>query len=83
MKASPASALPIEQAGYEIRARGRVSDPEFRHIDWSRLICVVVMGGPMGVYETDAHPWIAGEIAAIAPGSRPVARRSACASAAR
>ncbi len=26
---------------------------------------LVVMGGPMGVYDTDAHPWIMPEIAAI------------------
>lgn len=30
-----------------------------------RYAGVVVMGGPMGVYETDEHPWLAGEVAAL------------------
>ncbi len=36
---------------------------------------LVVMGGPMGVHDLDAHPWLAGEralIEAVATGGRPV-----------
>jgi GMP synthase (glutamine-hydrolysing) len=30
--------------------------PEFAAVDW-----LAVMGGPMGVHDEDAHPWLAGE----------------------
>lgn len=52
---------PVEAAGYEID-RVDVTDPAFPHIDFDEPDLVVLMGGPMGVYETDAHPWIACEI---------------------
>jgi len=57
--------LPIEQAGYEFH-RINVSDPEFPAFDWLEPDLVVVMGGPMGVYERDAHPWIDGEVVGLA-----------------
>jgi GMP synthase (glutamine-hydrolysing) len=57
--------LPIEQAGYEFH-RINVSDPEFSTFDWLDPDLVVVMGGPMGVYEREAHKWIDGEIIGIA-----------------
>ena len=48
---------PIEAAGYAID-RVDVSDPIFADVDFRAPDLLVMMGGPMGVYETDAHPWI-------------------------
>ena len=56
---------PIEQAGYDFH-RINVSDPEFVSFDWLDPDLLVVMGGPMGVYEREAHPWIDGEITGLA-----------------
>lgn len=53
--------LPVEQAGYVID-RVDVTDPAFPTLDLVSPDLVVMMGGPMGVYETDAHPWIPHEI---------------------
>lgn len=57
--------LPIEQAGYEFR-RINVGDPDFGSLDWLEPDLVVVMGGPMGVYEREAYPWIDGEVVGLA-----------------
>jgi GMP synthase (glutamine-hydrolysing) len=57
--------LPIEQAGYQF-GRINVSDPEFTSLDWLDPDLVVVMGGPMGIYERDAYPWIDGEVTGLA-----------------
>lgn len=64
--------LPIEQAGYEFH-RINVADPEFETLDWLEPDVLLVMGGPMGVYERDAHPWIDGEVAGLS--ARIAARR--------
>jgi len=56
---------PIEQAGYEIQ-RVAACQTDFATLDLVSPDLLVVMGGPMGVYETEAHPWITDEIAAIA-----------------
>jgi GMP synthase (glutamine-hydrolysing) len=56
---------PIERAGYRFE-RINVSDPGFAALDWLDPELVVVMGGPMGVYEREAFPWIDGEVAGIA-----------------
>ena len=64
--------LPIEQAGYQFN-RINVSDPGFAGFDWLEPDLVAIMGGPMGVYERDAFPWIDGELAGIA--GRIAARR--------
>lgn len=56
---------PIEAAGYEL-TRIDVADPAFPHVDFDEPDLVLIMGGPMGVYETEAHPWIAGEITRLA-----------------
>lgn len=56
---------PIEAAGYAIE-RIDVLDPAFRDCDFVGPDLVVMMGGPMGVYEQDAHPWIAHEIERLA-----------------
>ena len=57
--------LPIEQAGYQFN-RINVSDPDFGALDWLEPDLVVVMGGPRGVYDREAHPWIDGEVTGLA-----------------
>jgi GMP synthase (glutamine-hydrolysing) len=64
--------LPIEEAGYEFN-RINVSDEDFADFDWLAPDLVAIMGGPMGVYEREAFPWIEGELAGIA--ARIAARR--------
>jgi GMP synthase (glutamine-hydrolysing) len=48
---------PIEAAGYHVD-RIDVSDPDFPQTDFLAPDLLVMMGGPMGVYEIEAHPWI-------------------------
>jgi len=48
---------PIEAAGYVID-RVDVDDQDFHALDLVSPDLVVMMGGPMGVYEREAHPWI-------------------------
>ncbi len=52
---------PVEAAGFVID-RVDVTDPGFAAMDLVAPDLVVMMGGPMGVYETEAYPWIACEI---------------------
>ena len=49
---------PIEAAGYDLD-RIDVSDPGFGAVDLSEPDLLIMMGGPMGVYEQAEHPWIA------------------------
>jgi GMP synthase (glutamine-hydrolysing) len=56
---------PIEAAGYAIE-RIDVSDPAYAARDLSAPDLLVMMGGPMGVYEQAAHPWIAGQLRRLA-----------------
>lgn len=49
---------PIEAAGYQID-RIDVTDPEFAMLDLREHDLLIMMGGPMGVYEQDRYPWIA------------------------
>jgi GMP synthase (glutamine-hydrolysing) len=56
---------PVEEAGYVID-RVDVTDPEFANIDFDEPDLVVMMGGPMGVYETERYPWLGCEIARLA-----------------
>jgi GMP synthase (glutamine-hydrolysing) len=46
-----------EQAGYAVD-RIDVSDPAFGSLDLREPDLLIMMGGPMGVYEHEAHPWI-------------------------
>ena len=48
---------PIEAAGYQVD-RVDVCDPGFSAIDLVEPDLVIMMGGPMGVYEDAQHPWI-------------------------
>jgi GMP synthase (glutamine-hydrolysing) len=52
---------PIEAAGY-VLDRVDVTDPGFADLDFDAPDLLLMMGGPMGVYEREAHPWIAHEI---------------------
>ena len=49
---------PIEAAGYHVD-RIDVADPAFAGLDLREPDLLIMMGGPMGVYEQDRHPWIA------------------------
>lgn len=52
---------PIEAAGYELD-RVDVGDPAFRDADFVSPDLLILMGGPMGVYDRCQYPWIAHEI---------------------
>jgi len=56
---------PIEQAGYELD-RLDVCDPAFAQADFLAPDLVILMGGPMGVYEGFQHGWIPHEIERVA-----------------
>ncbi|HEX7875650.1 MAG TPA: glutamine amidotransferase [Sphingobium sp.] len=56
---------PIEAAGYAIE-RIDVASPEFDHVDLCAPDLLIMMGGPMGVYEHDVHPWIPVQIDKLA-----------------
>lgn len=56
---------PLEAAGYAID-RLDVCDRAFGTADFLSPDLVVLMGGPMGVYESAQHPWIAHEIERVA-----------------
>lgn len=56
---------PIEAAGYAID-RIDVTDPAFPDQDFIAPDLLVMMGGPMAVYERALNPWIAHEIERIA-----------------
>ena len=55
---------PVEAAGYALE-RIDVSCQSFAKIDFEGPDLILLMGGPMGVYETDRHPWLAAEIEAV------------------
>lgn len=48
---------PIEAAGYDID-RVDVADPAFSSLDLREPDLLIMMGGPMGVYEQAHYPWI-------------------------
>lgn len=50
--------VPIEAAGY-VLDRIDVADPDFASLDLAQHDLLIMMGGPMGVYEQDCFPWIA------------------------
>lgn len=56
---------PIEAAGYDVD-RIDVTDPEFSRLDLREHDLVIMMGGPMGVYEQDSYPWIACQMRRLA-----------------
>ncbi|MFC0204939.1 glutamine amidotransferase [Novosphingobium soli] len=56
---------PIEDAGYAV-SRIDVADPQFASLDLREPDLLIMMGGPMGVYEQDRHPWIACQLRRLA-----------------
>lgn len=56
---------PIEAAGYQVD-RIDVTDPEFSRLDLRHHDLLIMMGGPMGIYEQDRHPWIACQMRRLA-----------------
>jgi GMP synthase (glutamine-hydrolysing) len=56
---------PIEAAGYAVD-RIDVSDPRFAQLDLAEPDLLIMMGGPMGVYEHEEHPWIACQLRRLA-----------------
>ena len=56
---------PIEAAGYALE-RVDVTDPAFPAVDFVGPDLLVLMGGPMGVYEREANPWISHEVERLA-----------------
>lgn len=56
---------PIEAAGYALE-RVDVLDPAFVSVDFVGPDLLILMGGPMGVYEREAHPWIDHEVERLA-----------------
>lgn len=55
---------PIEAAGYAIE-RVAAHHAGCARLDTMSPDLLVVMGGPMGVYDTDRYPWLSEEIAVI------------------
>lgn len=56
---------PIVEAGYAVR-RVDVGTREFEELDWLAPDLLVALGGPMGAYQDDRHPWMAAEKAGLA-----------------
>jgi GMP synthase (glutamine-hydrolysing) len=56
---------PIEAAGYEIE-RIDVGSPDYADHGLIEPDLVIMMGGPMGVYERKLHPWIDGQLHRLA-----------------
>jgi len=56
---------PVETAGYALD-RIDVTDPDFARIDFNTPDLLILMGGPMAVYERAAHPWIDSEVDRLA-----------------
>ena len=56
---------PIEARGYAV-IEIDVLDPDYGAIDFVEPDLLVLMGGPMAVYEMDRHPWMGREIVRVA-----------------
>lgn len=56
---------PIEAAGYDVD-RIDVSDTRFSSVDLAEPDLLIMMGGPMGVYERDKYPWISCQLGRLA-----------------
>lgn len=48
---------PVEAAGYRLD-RIDVTDPDFATLDLRQPDLLIMMGGPMAVYQRDRYPWI-------------------------
>ena len=66
--------VPLLEAGFDVRYHDAASSPPLSVRDALDASLLVVLGGPMGVYEADAHPFLRDEIAALEariPADRP------------
>jgi GMP synthase (glutamine-hydrolysing) len=59
-----AFAAPLAARGYAID-RVFAGDPDFADIDFLDPDLLILMGGPMAVYERDTNPWIDSELARV------------------
>lgn len=57
--------LPVEAAGYDIE-RVDVAEPRFPTLDLAAPDLLIMMGGPMSVYQHAEHPWLAGYLDRLA-----------------
>ena len=55
---------PVEEAGYVLE-RIDVADPAFARLDLGEPDLLIMMGGPMSVYEHDEYPWLAPYLAGL------------------
>ena len=62
---------PIEAAGYHVD-RVDVGDPAFGTLDLREPDLLIMMGGPMGVYEQERYPWITCQLRRLAVTGEPV-----------
>lgn len=60
-----AFAGPLGERGYAVE-HVFADDADFAAVDFLEPDLLVLLGGPMGVYEREAHPWIEGELGRIA-----------------
>jgi GMP synthase (glutamine-hydrolysing) len=60
-----AFAEPLAERGYAVE-HVFAGDGDFASIDFLEPDLLVLLGGPMGVYEGEAHPWLESELARIA-----------------
>lgn len=58
-------ATPLRERGYAIRYRHAGADPLTLE-EWTRAEMVVVLGGPIGVADMAAYPWLREELAGLA-----------------
>lgn len=58
-------AAPIAAAGYDVEYRN-AGDPDFTAFTAAEPDLLVVLGGPIGVYETEAYPFLTQEVSLIA-----------------
>lgn len=56
---------PVEAAGYQLD-RVDVDDPAFSTVDLCDPDLLIMMGGPMGVYEQQQYPWISCQLRRLA-----------------
>lgn len=56
---------PIEAAGYAVDQID-VADPDFSNVCLRNPDLLIMMGGPMGVYEQGEHPWITCQLRRLA-----------------
>ena len=58
-------AAPLAAAGYAVQVRHAGSAPPTAQ-EWRDADLVVVLGGPIGVHDAAAYPWLADEVAGLA-----------------